>query len=190
MRNQRTRRPVLPAAIAVAVALALLSVIAPASRPVAAQGSVTIDIVDFAFSGGSITIEAGTTVTWVNQGAVNHTATGDGGSFDTGQIAPGGSGSITFDTPGPYGYFCANHPDMIGAITVVAASTDDGSTDDGTTDDGSTNDGSTDDTEQLPTTGVGIRGDGLGGMWAVLSALAVVALIVAFAAGAVRRQTI
>ena len=174
-----SRLALVPAAIAIASALALvLSAVAPAPQRVSAQDSVTIDIVDFAFSGGSITVEAGTTVTWVNQGAVNHTATGNGGSFDTGTIAPGGSGSITFNNPGTFGYFCAIHPNMTGTITVVAASGD-GSTDDGTTDDGAT---------QMPTTGAG----GLtGGTSAPLIALATLgALALTLGTVAFRRRTI
>jgi plastocyanin len=165
-----SRLTAVPAAITVAAALALLlSAVAPAPQRATAQDSVTIDIVDFAFSGGSITVEAGTTVTWVNQGAANHTATASDGSFDTGTIAPGGSGSVTFNTPGTYSYFCAIHPDMTGTITVVAASgdgTDDGATDDDTTDDGTT---------QMPTTGVG---DPAGGSSTTLLALTALGALV------------
>jgi plastocyanin len=159
----------------------MLSLAAPNARQAAAQDSVTIDIVDFAFSGGSITIEAGTTVTWVNQGAVNHTATGDSGEFDTGQIAAGGSASFTFDTPGTYSYHCANHPDMVGTITVSATSG-------GSTDNGSTDNGSTDEATQLPTTGTGNAGGGMGSAWISLSVLAALALV--FGVGALRRRAV
>jgi len=115
-------------------------------------------------------------------GAANHTATASDGSFDTGTIAPGGSGSVTFNTPGTYSYFCAIHPDMTGTITVVAASgdgTDDGATDDDTTDDGTT---------QMPTTGVG---DPAGGSSTTLLALtALGALVLTAGTVMMRRRSI
>jgi plastocyanin len=177
MRTSFSLRRAVPAAF-VAVAIVGLSLVAPNAQRVAAQDSVTVDIVDFAFSQGSITIGVGTTVTWVNQGAAPHTATGDGGEFDTGQLAPGESGSITFDVPGTYNYHCAVHPDMTATIVVVAAA------DDGTTDDGAT-DG---DTSQLPTTGTGVPFGGSGDELVALAALA--ALFLAFGAAAVRRRAI
>lgn len=90
-----------------------------------AQDATTITIADFAFSPGQITVTAGTTVTWVNNDAAPHTATGDAGEFDTGQIASGGSASITFDTPGTYAYHCSIHPNMTATLIVQAAAVDD-----------------------------------------------------------------
>jgi plastocyanin len=113
------------AAIVVPAFLASLALIAAlvfawvgAVAPASAQ-STTVEIVDFAFS-GNITVTAGSTVTWVNNGAAPHTATGDGGEFDTGTINAGGSASITFDTPGTYTYHCEIHPAMTASITVIS----------------------------------------------------------------------
>jgi len=94
---------------------------ATAMAPAAAAtdaGSATVEIVDFAFSPANLEIAAGTTVTWTNQGAAPHTATGDGGSFDTGRLDSGQSGTATFDQPGAFPYVCSFHPDMTGTITV------------------------------------------------------------------------
>ena len=134
-------------AIACIASLAILLLPANGSEPALAQADATVSIADFSFSPASLTIEAGTTVTWVNNGAAPHTATGDGGSFDTGQIAAGGSAGITFDTPGTYTYICSIHPQMTGTIVVTAAG-DDGDDDGGT-------DGDDDGGTQLPDTGVG-----------------------------------
>ena len=52
---------------------------------------VTVTIRDFEFALASISIRPGTTVVWVNEGAVVHTATADDGSWDSGTIEPGRS---------------------------------------------------------------------------------------------------
>ena len=103
----------------VAVGVTMLSLAAGISR-VRAQDGVAIDIVDFAFNPASVEVTEGTTVTWTNQDSAPHTATGDNGEFDTGQLAQGGSASVTFDTAGTYAYHCAVHPDMVASIVVTA----------------------------------------------------------------------
>jgi plastocyanin len=95
------------------------------AEPVSAQDS-SISIVDFAFSGGSITVEVGSTVTWTNDGSATHTVSADGAEFDSGDLAPGDSYSVTFDTPGTYGYHCNFHSEMTGTIVVVDSSDDGG----------------------------------------------------------------
>ncbi len=76
----------------------------------------------FAFSPASLTIKAGTTVTWTNATAVPHTVTSDDGkSFDSGAANPinqGGTFSFTFTTPGTFAYHCAIHPFMKATIIV------------------------------------------------------------------------
>lgn len=168
MRTSLTRRRLAPAAIAFAVAIVLaISALMSGSQRAAAQDGVTVEIVDFAFAPATLTVEAGTTVTWLNQGAAPHTATGDGDEFDTGQLDPGESGSITFDTPGTYNYHCDVHPNMTASIVVVAA-------DDGVTD--------------MPTTGTGYSGGGSGGgALAVLTALG--GLVFALGMVTIRRRT-
>jgi plastocyanin len=106
-----------------AVAIALLSLVAVGfnQSTASAQGTQAVTISGFAFNPASLTIEAGTTVTWTNQDSATHTATADDGSWDTGNLAQGASGSITFDTPGTYTYHCAIHPNMTASITVTEA---------------------------------------------------------------------
>jgi plastocyanin len=87
-----------------------------------AQGaSASVAIQNFAFSPGSIQVDAGTTVTWTNNDQVMHTVTADDGSFDSGDIAPGGTFSMTFNTPGTFSYHCKIHPFMTASIVVMAA---------------------------------------------------------------------
>jgi plastocyanin len=87
-----------------------------------AAASTGVTIRDFEFAPGSVTIDAGDTVTWNNQGPTGHSATADDGSFDTGILADGESGSHTFSQAGTFSYFCTPHPNMRGTITVRAAS--------------------------------------------------------------------
>jgi plastocyanin len=71
-----------------------------------------------AYSPNPVTVAVGTTVTWVNNDTTAHTATSNGGAFDTGTIAAGGSGSFRFQTAGSFPYHCTFHPGMIATITV------------------------------------------------------------------------
>jgi quinohemoprotein ethanol dehydrogenase len=80
------------------------------------DGTVMTD--DFYFTPKRSQIAVGGTVTFQNNGALIHTATGTTGAWDTGDIVGGGSKSVTFDTPGTYTYNCSPHPWMIGQVIV------------------------------------------------------------------------
>ena len=94
----------------------------------AASGSVTI--VDFNFSPGTITVDVGDTVTWVNNGPTPHSATSSNGAFDTGIFPAGESRSHTFSEAGTFSYICTPHPNMRGTVVVQAAQTGGGATPD------------------------------------------------------------
>lgn len=61
------------------------------------------------------------TVTWVSRSVSYDTVTDRGGSFSSGLIAPGGTFTHTFGSPGVYDYYCQFHPWMTGTVTVVAS---------------------------------------------------------------------
>jgi amicyanin len=94
----------------------------PNSTPT--KGGSTVSISGMAFSPATLTVAAGTTVTWTNNDAVAHTVTSDTGLFDSGAITAtggyggGGSYSYTFSTAGTYNYHCTVHPMMTGKIVV------------------------------------------------------------------------
>lgn len=77
------------------------------------------------FTPGELTVETGTTVTWINESQLVHTVTSGtpgepDGLFDSGNVSPGGEFAYTFDEPGTYDYFCIPHqPSMTGTITVI-----------------------------------------------------------------------
>ena len=107
----------------------------------AASGSVTI--ADFQFAPATITINQGDTVTWNNNGPTPHSATANDGSFDTGILKKGQSGSHTFNQAGTFSYFCKPHPFMKASVVVQAASSSGGG---GASGSGSTDTGGSGDT--------------------------------------------
>jgi plastocyanin len=86
-----------------------------------------VAIRNFAFAPSSLAVSVGDTVTWTNRDAADHTATARDGSFDTGTLHLGQSGSITFRHAGTFGYICSVHPFMKGSIVVSAGSSGGGS---------------------------------------------------------------
>ena len=84
-----------------------------------AAGSNKIDISGFAFSPSTLTVKAGTTVTWTNKDSVDHTITSDTNVFDSGNMGSGDTFSYTFTTAGTFVYHCTVHPSMVGTIIVT-----------------------------------------------------------------------
>ena len=108
------------------LSLALALRVSPGRRSRAAHvaGEDPSDTIsDFKFTPATITIHAGDTITWTNVGPTEHTATASNGSFNTGILKKGQSGSHTFTQPGTYAYICTIHPFMHGTIVVLASST-------------------------------------------------------------------
>ena len=110
---------------------------------------------DLTFSPAELTISAGDTVTWTNNGGLHNVRADDGGfrcadgcDGDGGDGAPSEvawSFSLTFDDPGTNPYYCEVHGapggvGMSGVVTVEAVDDDDGG-DDGDGDDGDDGDG-------------------------------------------------
>ena len=63
-------------------------------------------------------VEAGTPVTFTNTTTASHTIAARDGSWSTGPIAPGASGTVTVATPGLYEYVCTEHPWAAGQLIV------------------------------------------------------------------------
>ena len=111
------------AAILRALALSLVALFVLAGPTLAQSTSSSVTISDFKFTPASLTIPAGTTVTWTNNGPTIHTATSDSGAFDSGILKAGQSFRFTFTTPGSFSYHCAIHPNMKAVIIVTANQT-------------------------------------------------------------------
>jgi plastocyanin len=80
-----------------------------------------VSISGFAFSPASLTVKAGTTVTWTNKDSDAHTVTsqGTGGPLGSVALSTGQSYSFTFTKPGTYAYLCTIHPFMTATVTVT-----------------------------------------------------------------------
>lgn len=77
-----------------------------------------VSITEYQFGPQTVTIPAGSYVTWKNNGTLTHTSTSDTSQWDTGNITPGTSSSVYFSTSGTYTYHCNIHSTMTGTVIV------------------------------------------------------------------------
>lgn len=123
------------AALAVAVMLAIAACSSSSTPATSAPASVApsaagpsdaapavigsaVSIANFSFEPATITVPVGTTVTWTNNDAANHTVTADDGSFKSESLGSGATFSQTFATAGTFAYHCAIHSTMKGTVVV------------------------------------------------------------------------
>jgi plastocyanin len=115
----RSKRCVLLGAIGVAALSFAVMLEHPSVR---AEGSpATVEIDNFAFAPTTLTVAAGTTVTWKNDDADVHTVVEKDRKFKSSALDTDDTFSQTFTAPGEYEYFCSLHPRMVGKIVVKAA---------------------------------------------------------------------
>jgi plastocyanin len=98
-----------------ATATTTASVTAPAAP--ASGNQVTID--GFAFAPATLTVAAGSSVTWTNRDEEPHTVAAGDGSFHSPGMGTGATFSHTFATPGTFDYLCSIHPMMRGTVVVT-----------------------------------------------------------------------
>ncbi|WP_018461928.1 cupredoxin domain-containing protein [Thermus oshimai] len=110
------RRPFLLALILLAACAPAPS--APPAPPPPAPGEVQVDLLDFAFQPSTLRVAPETVVVFRNRGQAHHTATDEGGRFDSGLLAPGEEFRYAFKTPGTYRIFCRLHPYMVLSLEV------------------------------------------------------------------------
>jgi plastocyanin len=79
----------------------------------------SVTIKGFAFSPSTITVTAGSTVTWTNTDSMPHTVTELNGLFDSGNIATSATYTHTFAIAGTFTYHSLNHSMMANATVVV-----------------------------------------------------------------------
>jgi plastocyanin len=83
-----------------------------------AGGGSTVEIMNFMFMPGSLTVPVGTTVTWKFDDSTDHTVSADDNSFASSPMASGQTFTHTFSTAGTVAYHCSIHPFMKGTIIV------------------------------------------------------------------------
>ena len=91
---------------------------APKSMPAAAAAANQVVIENFSFAPATLTVKAGTKVTWINRDDVPHTVNENDKRFKSGPMDTDDQFSYTFSAPGTFSYFCALHPKMTGQIIV------------------------------------------------------------------------
>ena len=78
-----------------------------------------IKIDNFSFGPATVTIPAGTTITWTNNDDVPHVVSSDDNKmFKSKALDTDDRFSFTFTKPGTYNYYCAIHPKMVAKIVV------------------------------------------------------------------------
>uniref|UniRef100_A0AAU2A6W8 Cupredoxin domain-containing protein n=1 Tax=Streptomyces sp. NBC_00093 TaxID=2975649 RepID=A0AAU2A6W8_9ACTN len=108
------RAALVPVLALVALLLALPGQASAATYRVTMQG--------YDFAPATLTVPAGSTVTWTNQDTAPHDVKTTSGpvQIHSPMLDKGESWSFTFTTAGSYAYYCTVHPNMTAGITVQA----------------------------------------------------------------------
>jgi plastocyanin len=114
-------RPVIGSTLLGALVGAALAAGVLFARADNAATAVSID--NFTFGPQTMTVKAGTIVTWTNKDDIPHGIASANNAFAKSKaLDTDDSYSFTFATPGTYQYFCYIHPHMVGTIVVEATS--------------------------------------------------------------------
>jgi len=116
----RTMKTLIKLLFCAAIAAAMLTGASRADTPTTPTAQVVIS--NMSFSPRTLTVAAGTRVTWVNRDGDSHSVESrDKGFTSSPLLNTGDKYSYTFTTPGTYAYYCAVHASMTGMIVVTAA---------------------------------------------------------------------
>ena len=94
---------------------------AGAAAVTAAASPATVQIDNFAFLPATLTVNAGTPVTWKNEDDSPHRIGDKNGTLKSAALDTDDTFSHTFAAPGEYPYICTIHPYMAGKIIVKPA---------------------------------------------------------------------
>jgi plastocyanin len=116
-KEKKMLRPVIACSVLGAVVGSVLAAGVLLARAEGTPNTVTID--NFFFTPGSVTVKAGTAVTWTNKDDIPHGIASANNAFKKSPaLDTDESYAFTFATPGTYQYFCYLHPKMVGTIVV------------------------------------------------------------------------
>src|SRR5208282_6814407 len=104
--------------IAASMVLALAAL--PNLEKSIAAGPPTVDVKidNFSFTPATLTVKAGTQITWTNGDDIPHTVVSDAQSFKSKVLDTDEKFTFTASKPGTYSYFCSIHPKMTGKVVV------------------------------------------------------------------------
>jgi amicyanin len=100
-------------------AMLAAAVVLASTAPPALAGDAQVKIANFTFDPPTLTVKAGTTVTWINADDIPHLVSEKDGKFRSSALDTNDKFSQTFATAGTVEYFCAIHPHMTGKIVVT-----------------------------------------------------------------------
>ena len=89
-----------------------------AQQPPAAAAAAEVKVDNFSFSPATLTVAAGTTVTWTNRDDIPHNVVSTDKVFKSKVMDTDEKFSYTFTKAGSYAYFCSIHPHMTGTVVV------------------------------------------------------------------------
>lgn len=109
-------------ALATSLAAALLCGAGTPAPAADAPKPAVVHIKNFAFVPATVTVPAGTTITFVNDDEEPHTVTATDKSFDSEGMDTHQSWKHAFVKAGTFNYFCEMHPYMKGTVIVKGTS--------------------------------------------------------------------
>jgi plastocyanin len=106
-------------AVAVAAPAPAIAAAPPPAAAVAAQiVEPSVGALSWGFSPDTVTVKVGDSITWTNSGSLQHSATADDGSFNSGLLTTAQTFTQTFTTAGTFTYHCTPHPWMKATVVV------------------------------------------------------------------------
>jgi amicyanin len=99
--------------------LAIIAIVVGLASGHALAADVQVKIANFTFDPPTLTVKAGTTVTWINADDIPHVVSEKDGKFRSSALDTDDKFSQTFSTAGTVEYFCAIHPHMTGKIVIT-----------------------------------------------------------------------
>ena len=88
--------------------------------PSAPATANAVNIANLAFAPATVSVTAGTTVTWTNRDQIAHTVSDTQNGIASQVLNQNQTYSHTFTKPGTYHYICTIHPFMHGTVIVTA----------------------------------------------------------------------
>jgi amicyanin len=104
---------------AILAAVVVLAGLSGLNAPPAVAADAQVKIANFTFDPPTLTVKAGTTVTWINADDIPHLVSEKDGKFRSSALDTNDKFSQTFSAAGTVEYFCAIHPHMTGKIVVT-----------------------------------------------------------------------
>ena len=115
MKSQHWTLGIVTIAVALTIGIAASVTMAGAETP-PSPAEVKID--NFTFEPQTLTVKAGTTITWTNHDDIPHTVVSTDSVFKSKPLDTDQTFTFMPTKPGTYPYFCSIHPKMTGKIIV------------------------------------------------------------------------